>query len=63
MSYEPLFRHLSSSAIADLVRGAAGSVCYAAPGIQREPAEAVVAVARRIGPAMLMVSVDFGERG
>lgn len=62
MSHETLFRHLSSSAIAELIRGAEGAVCYAAPGIQKAPAEAMAEVARRIGPEMLTVSLDFDER-
>ncbi len=57
MSHETLFRHLSSAAIADLIRGAKGAVCYAAPGIQKEPAEAMANLAQRIAPEMLTVSL------
>jgi hypothetical protein len=38
-----LFRSLDSVAIATDIRAAQHSVCYAAPGIQDEPAQAMVA--------------------
>ena len=59
---EPLFRSLDSSALARLILGAQRSVCFAAPGIQREPAGALVAVARRIGPELITICLDFEER-
>lgn len=62
MGNDALFCHLSSSGIADLVRLAQGSVCYAGPGIQMEPALAMLDVAKRIGPELLTVSLDFDER-
>lgn len=62
MNQEELFRHLSSAGIADLIRTAEGSVCYAGPGIQPEPAEAMAEVAQRIGPELVTVSLDFDER-
>ena len=37
---EPLFRSLDSAVIADDIFRAQRSVCYAAPGVQKEPAEA-----------------------
>jgi len=57
-----LFCHLSSSRIAEMIENAKHSVCYAGPGIQAEPAEAIVNTAKRIGPEMLTVCVDFDER-
>lgn len=57
-----LFRHLSSADIAELIRTAEGSVCYAGPGIQREPARAMAEVAKRIEPELVTVSLDFDER-
>jgi hypothetical protein len=58
----PLFRSLDSAAIATEIRPAQHSVCYAAPGIQSEPANAMVDVARRIGPDLVTVCLDFDER-
>lgn len=58
----PLFRSLDFAAIADDIRKAQCSVCYAAPGIQREPAYAMVEVAGKFGPECITVCIDFGER-
>jgi len=62
MNNDGLFCHLSSARIADLIRAAQSSVCYAGPGIQVEPAKAMAEVAGRIGPELLTVSLDFDER-
>jgi hypothetical protein len=62
MTDTDLFCHLTSDAIADFIREAQGSVCYAGPGIQIEPALAMYEVAQRIGPELLTVSLDFNER-
>ena len=59
---EPLFCSLDSSAIAKDIRGAERLVCYAAPGVQQEPANAMADVAKRIGPELVTVCVDFDER-
>ncbi len=45
---ESLFLSLDSSVIANDIFGAQHSVCYAAPGIQKEPADAMAALARII---------------
>ena len=58
----PLFRSLDSGAIAREIRAAEYSVCYAAPGIQLEPATAMAEVAARIGPKLVTVCLDFDER-
>jgi hypothetical protein len=58
----PLFRSLDSAAIAEDIRAAKFSVCYASPGIQIEPANAMVDLARRIGPDLITVCLDFDER-
>ncbi len=58
----PLFRSLDSAAIARDIRAAQHSVCYAAPGIQDEPAKAMAEVAKRIGPELITVCLDFDER-
>lgn len=57
-----LFCSLDSTAIASLIRAAEHSVCYAAPGIQAEPAEAMAEVAGRIGADLITVCLDFDER-
>jgi hypothetical protein len=58
----PLFRSLDFAAIADDIRKAQCSVCYAAPGIQREPADAMLEVAGKFGPECITVCIDFDER-
>lgn len=50
-----LFRSLDSAAIASDIRKAQHSVCYAAPGIQQEPAKAMSELAQRIGPELITV--------
>jgi hypothetical protein len=57
-----LFCSLDFEAIADDIRKAQYSVCYAAPGIQQKPADAMVELARRIGPKLVTVCLDFDER-
>ena len=62
MTIGALFCSLSSQRIADLIRTARQSVCYAAPGIQSDVAQAMVETAGRLGPEMLTVCLDFDER-
>lgn len=57
-----MFRNLSSGEMANFIRSATESVCYAAPGIQTEVASAITVVAQRIGVEMISVSLDFDER-
>jgi hypothetical protein len=61
MNTANLFCTLSSSCIAHLIDSAQQIICYAGPGIQVEPAQAMVEVANRLGPEMLTVCVDFDE--
>jgi hypothetical protein len=59
----PLFRSLDSAAIATSIRAAKFSICYASPGIQIEPAKAIVEVASRVnGPNLITICLDFDER-
>ena len=58
----PLFRSLDSAAIAVDIRAAQHSICYAAPGIQDEPAKAMAEVAKKLGPELITVCLDFDER-
>ena len=57
-----LFCSLDSASIASAIRAAEHSVCYAAPGIQIEPAKAMLDVAAAIGPDLITVFLDFDER-
>ncbi|MGD0420639.1 MAG: hypothetical protein ABSA68_13850 [Xanthobacteraceae bacterium] len=58
----PLFCSLNSAGIAREIRKAKYSVCYAAPGVQQEPADAIADVAKKIGPDLITVCLDFDER-
>ena len=44
------------------MHGAQRAICFAAPGIQLEPANALAEMAHRIGPEMITVCLDFDER-
>lgn len=57
-----LFRTLDSQRIADLIRSAERFVCYAGPGVQAAPAQAMAEVAGRLGGEMVTVALDFDER-
>lgn len=57
-----LFCHIDSQGIADLIRSAQRFVCYAGPGVQKAPAQAMTEVATRIGAEMITVALDFDER-
>jgi hypothetical protein len=59
---ESLFCSLDFSKMAREILGAQYSVCYAGPGIQQEPANAMVAVAKLIDPESITVCLDFDER-
>ena len=62
MTADVLFCSLSPDRIAELIRSAQRAVCYAAPGIQLELAQAMVEAAGRLGKEMLTVSLDFDDR-
>ena len=62
MSTDALFCSLSSMRIAQIVRSAKHTVCYAGPGIQSNVAQAMVETANRLGPEMLTVCLDFDDR-
>lgn len=57
-----MFCNLSSQGMANFIRSANASVCYAAPGLQPEVASSIAEVAQRLGPEMTSVSLDFDER-
>ena len=62
MAETTLFVALSSRRIAALIDQAARHVCYAAPGIHNEPAEALVALAKRSPSVSITVNLDFDEK-
>lgn len=62
MTAAALFCSLSPDRMADLVRRAQHAVCYAAPGIQLDLAQAMVDSVGRLGKEMLTVSLDFDDR-
>ena len=62
MNTDALFCSLSSPRIADLIRSARYSVCYAAPGVQTDVAQAMAETSGRLGSEMLTVCLDFDER-
>lgn len=57
-----LFCTLDSERIAALIGCAERFVCYAGPGLQKAPAEAMAEVAGRLGVEMVTVALDFDER-
>jgi hypothetical protein len=57
-----MFLSLDSAAMAACIGGAQVSVCYAAPGIQQEPAEALARLAEHLDPVLITVILDFDER-
>lgn len=57
-----LFCTLDSQRIADLIRSAERFVCYAGPGVQVAPAQAMAEVVGRLGVEMVTVALDFDER-
>ena len=59
---EKLFLSLDSSQLARKITRAVQNVSYAAPGILKEPAEVLAALAPKIGPEMITVCLDFDER-
>ena len=62
MTTDALFCSLSPLRIAESIRSAQRAVCYAAPGIQLDLAQAMVEAAGRLGKEMLTVSLDFDDR-
>ena len=58
---DALFQSLDTSAIAQCIRAAERSVCYAAPGIHTEVAKAIASTTVRLGPELITVCLDFDE--
>lgn len=62
MSHETLFGSFDSEMMADFISRAQIAVCYVAPGIRKEVADAMDILAKRIGPELITVCLDFDER-
>lgn len=58
----PLLSALSDARIAKVILTATRRVVYAAPGIQEQPANALMVVIKKETPPYLTVSLDFDER-
>ena len=58
---EKLYLSLDSKKLAEKISKAEESVCYAAPGILLEVAEALVEVSQKIGPDSITVCLDLNE--
>lgn len=59
--HESFFTQLNSEGLASLISNAKSNVCYAAPGIQMGPAEALIELAERVGPELILVFLDVDE--
>ena len=57
-----LFCAIDSQHIADLIRSAERFVGYAGPGVQMDPAQAMVEISARLGVDMVSVCLDVDER-
>ena len=57
-----IFQSLDSDAIATFIQRAERFVCFAAPGILTTPATGLIQVAKKIGPELVAVCLDFDER-
>lgn len=58
---ETLFVRLDTTKLAELIRHAKESICYAGPGIHLPPAQAIAEAARRHDPPVVTVCLDFCE--
>jgi hypothetical protein len=58
---DSLFQSLDFAAMARLIRKAQHTVCYAAPGIHVEVANAIADLSRRLGPELITICLDFDE--
>jgi hypothetical protein len=62
MPTTPLFVALSSRCISKLISQATQHVCYAAPGIHEEPADALAELFRRSPSVVIEINLDFDEQ-
>jgi hypothetical protein len=59
-----IFCNLTSGLIAELMKNAQNSICYAAPSIQIEPVKAIIDLIESSNflVEMITISLDFDER-
>lgn len=58
---ESFFIQMNSEELALFISDARGHVCYAAPGIHMKPAQALIDLAGRLGPDLILVFLDVDE--
>jgi hypothetical protein len=61
MQQDTFFSQLNNQSLAKMIEKANDSVIIAAPGIQQNVADALVTIARRLGPEMVVVCLDVSE--
>jgi predicted hydrocarbon binding protein len=59
--HDSFFVQLNSEELALFISKALGHVCYAGPGIQMKPAQALIDLADRLGPELILVFLDVNE--
>jgi hypothetical protein len=59
---ETIFHTLDSRGMADAIRMAKKTICYAAPGIHMEVANAIKEASQRLGPELITICIDCDER-
>lgn len=58
---DKIFQQINSDRLCTLIADARKHLCYAAPGIQLEPAQAIVALSKIIGVELIYVFLDISE--
>jgi len=58
---DAFFVQLNSDTLSNLISSASYSVCYAAPGIQSKPAQALIDLASEVGKELITVCLDVEE--
>jgi len=61
MECDHFFTNLNSDDIASIIESAQEPICIASPGIQKSIAEALCSAAKKLGPELISVCVDFDE--
>lgn len=61
MINDVFFQQINSQMLISLIANAKGALCYAAPGIQVGPAQAIIELSKTIGPECILVFLDVDE--
>lgn len=56
------FKQINTNELCKLISLTKGFLCYAAPGIQIEPAKHIAELAQRIGPESIIIFLDIDEK-